>query len=270
MADEAEETPGEPAPNGPGIMKTALASGAKASAAGAVAGAVAGGPPGAAVGAGIGFLGGTLGELAKAAVESFQGATERLEEAAEREKARALEDAVPEIVAQLARLRQVEESERDLVSNLRAVLHAWSRAWDRTGDTKKHRVLMAALVGALDSDSYRSGLTLRLFRVLEDLDYPELHFLRTAFNPGLVEHEQGAIARGSQEVREGTRTREHLERLKDLRLVAWQGAWSAAPNADAFVKYARRTWLGDQLLALCADREALNRVWPDPDAKPAQ
>ncbi|MCZ7681536.1 MAG: hypothetical protein M5U28_23165 [Sandaracinaceae bacterium] len=247
------------------VSKVAIASGTIAAVVGAAGGAVTG--PGALVGAGVGFVGGTAGELLKAAVEKFEGATDRLERAAEHEKARALEDAVPELAARIERLRAQIEDERDLVSNLRALLHAWSRAWDRSGDSKKHRVLMAALVKGLDRESYKSGLTLRLFRILEDLDYPEIQFLRTAFakpGMGLVPNLRGlqdtAPSRDSE-------TREHLERLAAHRLVCWTES-VASDDAKSIARTARRTWLGEQLLLLCADREAVHRFWPDAEPNP--
>lgn len=152
---------------------------------------------------------------------------------------------------------------KDLASNTAAILVGWERAYRATGDAKKRRVIMAALGNAFQPKLFKEGLTLRLFGMLEQLDYPEIRFLRTAFGPeGHIKSDM--VHRSNVKFAEGTETREHLERLKELRLVGWRGAWDSTPNAGEFIKYAKRTWLGDQLLALCEDTEALSQLWPDP------
>lgn len=164
----------------------------------------------------------------------------------------------------------------DLASSTAAILLGWERAYRATGDAKKRRVIMAALGNAFRPELFKEGLTLRLFRILEDLDYPELRFLREEFGPernlarwvatkAKVEaaengRETNAATRALEaSVRAGTRDGELLERLSSHRLVRWVSE----------PQQARVTWLGDRLLALCADSESLNRVWPDPGASPS-
>ena len=218
-----------------------------------------------------GGAGGAGGELAKAAAESLRGATARLEEAVEREKAAELERIGPELSAKLDRLIEEVGDARAVASDVAATMHAWSRAWDRTGHAKKRRILMASLLKSFDREAYEEGLTLRLFRILEELDYPEIRFLATEFELRDGERvKRGRLAawgrhQGNVSARNfvpdwagrGTRAGEMCRHLADHHLVRNAGS-------GAGWEYAEITWLGERLLALCADSEALARVWPEP------
>ena len=64
-------------------------------------------------------------------------------------------------------------SAEDVAATLRSIEEV-SR---KTADAKKRRLLRNALVNAFDPDLYKQGLTRRLLRILEDLEYGEVALL---------------------------------------------------------------------------------------------
>ncbi len=220
--------------------------------------------------AAVGLLRGSAkkGAMALARFLSKSKADCGLAEAVSREMEEHLELVAPIVEENAERLLEDPDVRReDLASNTAAILVGWEKAYRATGDAKKRRIIMAALGNAFRPELFKEGLTLRLFRILEELDYGEVRYLRDAFGAGgkLRSEMVGPHGVLISPVAAG---REHLERLSELRLVHWSHPTSHEMRNIA--QEATRTWLGEQLLALCADTEALNRIWPDPDVKPAQ
>lgn len=258
-----------------GAGKKALKAAFGGAVAGAASGLATGSTTGVALGAGIGMLGGTGRAVVDAAVEGFRGATERLEEAAEVEKARAVEEAREDLSARIDLLREEVRETGDLVSNIRAIFAAWSRAYDTAGDSKKRRVIMAALGNAFDQELFEEGLTLRLFNVLETLDYPEIQFLRTSFDERLLKRLQQLRtdmkaqpaqdyrlkAEAAAEFAPGTEGYELCTRLEEQRLTL------CPPSSDLGKLHSSITWLGRRLVRLCEDTATLGTRWPEAPAE---
>lgn len=92
----------------------------------------------------------------KLAAAALAGAEEQI-----REKYEVLEDAV---------------GEAEAAASAVPVFQAWSDAWFGS-EGKKQRVIMAALVSGFDRESYQAAMTHRFFKLLKELDYPEIHRL---------------------------------------------------------------------------------------------
>lgn len=256
--------------------KKALKAALGGAATGAASGLATGSTTGVVLGAGFGMLGGTGRAVVEAVVEGFRGATERLEEAAEIEKARALEEASEDLSARIDLLRDTSRETGDFVSNIRAIVAAWSRAYDTAGDSKKRRVIMAALGHAFDQEMFEEGLTVRLFQVLETLDYPEVQFLRTSFDQRgtlkrLVQLRTDLKAHKTQdhhrlkaeaaaEFAPGTKGHELCTRLEEQRLTL------CPSSSDLGKLHSSITWLGRRLIRLCQDTETLAKRWPESHA----
>jgi hypothetical protein len=209
--------------------------------------------------------GGKHGASALATFLSMSPSDRRLAEAVAAEAHEHL-GLVEPIVAENAEelLDDPEVSREDVASNTAAILDGWAKAYRSTGDSKKRRVIMAALGNAFHPETYKAGLTLRLFDILEQVDYPEIRFLRDRFNEQGSAH--GGMGTAANLARPGSEGREMLERLRAHRLVDWYVASSRSrePTPRDIGGTLRRTWLGDRLLELCADTEALNERWPNP------
>lgn len=249
--DEQETSPGDGDGGRRSDLPRRLARGAaKGALAGAAAGAVSATTTGVVVGASGAALIGAGKELVGWAIDQVRTPTDQLIEndqilsaAREVEKVRALEAAQAELEARVQALRTKLGEDEPLASSLHAAMAAWSRAWNSTHSSKKQRLITAVLVSTFDPECYDVGLSLRLMRLLEDLDYPELELLRTI---GKAPRDH-PVTWG--DATEGSLKRDLIRRLHDAGLVWWPDAWNERLSAGN-IRTPRTSELGDHLLRL--------------------
>jgi hypothetical protein len=115
---------------------------------------------------------------------------ERLAEALRVDRKAELEQNEAALRAALARLIESQQTQAGLLTHIVVIFDAWNRARSRTADSKKARLLMAALMQSFDPETYEDGLTVSLFQILETHDYGDVYVLNaiTKGGPWLAEH----------------------------------------------------------------------------------
>lgn len=78
----------------------------------------------------------------------------------------------------------VPEEERPTPSDIGAVLLEASKVYRGTVGREKRRLLRNAIVNAFDREQYEAGITRRLLRVLDDLEYGDVRFLADLSSQG--------------------------------------------------------------------------------------
>lgn len=103
----------------------------------------------------------------------------RLRAAMAQEFGERVAEVAPELEERLQALvddEQVDDS--GLAGALGATLDAVAKAYSRTVDPRKQRLLMAAVVGSFDKETFRKGLSRRLIEILDRLDYGDIWELK--------------------------------------------------------------------------------------------
>ncbi len=68
--------------------------------------------------------------------------------------------------------------ERITPADVASTINAAMKASEKTADAKKRKLLKNAVVNAFDVEQYKAGLTLRLFKILENVEYGDVEMLR--------------------------------------------------------------------------------------------
>lgn len=188
----------------------------------------------------------------------------------------------------------------DLLTNLFGALSDWQELYASARTSHMRRLILAVLINSFDKDAYQSGVRRRVYRVLQELDYAEVRFLahdflKTRFassvHPEFFDKERWkasedrvtvqvsafAARDGTEPDRDdvlaktwndcltwleplfdrGTEYSLYLSQLERLGLV----------TSDSFGSVSR-TWLGDQVVALCKDTESLGKTFREHGADP--
>lgn len=124
------------------------------------------------------------------------------------------EKVIPEIVAMV---KQWEKPESLLGSDVVAILQGVKRVWDKTAEPKKRELLRRTLVNAFDQSLYDEGLTLRLLKIMEDMVYGDIYFLRVMLDLG--GGLQVAMVNIKNQLPDPLLVRHHLQVLLDSDLV---------------------------------------------------
>lgn len=75
-------------------------------------------------------------------------------------------------------LQKLPPDEQIEAADVAAIINATMKASEKTADAKKRKLLKNAVVNAFDIEQYQAGLTLRLFSILEDVEYGDIVTLR--------------------------------------------------------------------------------------------
>jgi len=170
-------------------------------------------------------------------------------------KARRIEPLLPKIEAAAAKLKNAGAQDADVNDYAKAAAEAYSSAYDHTADHRKQKVIAAALVNAFLPEVYESGLTLTLFKLLEDLDYGDLFLLANVCGQGFLQGRPGF-----DEFNTGTMNRYHLDRLLQHSLLNYPSTLGHGVNVRDVQPRLRVTELGTKLQKLMtqvAEGEAL-------------
>jgi hypothetical protein len=133
-------------------------------------------PTGLAVAGLLGAGGGVAQHFIGMAVSNLKSPDDRrLFEAQEKLAAAALAGAEEQIREKYEGLQDAV-GEAEAAASAVPIFQAWSDAWFGS-EGKKQRVIMAALVSGFDRESYEAAMTQRFFKLLKELDYPEIHRL---------------------------------------------------------------------------------------------
>ncbi len=86
---------------------------------------------------------------------------------------------IPDIQKKLSLLLEegIPEDEQPEPADVAAVINAVLQASKTTADSKKRRLLKNALVNAFDLEQYQLGLTIRLIKIIEELEYGDIDLL---------------------------------------------------------------------------------------------
>lgn len=222
--------------NKPDVQRAVLA--------GAASGAVSGAPAGVegmVVSAGLGALGGGAAHLVTLAAEHLRSPADRRLFA---EQERLAANAIDEIQEPLRKkLEALEErvGAHEAAASVVPTLRRWSGAWFGS-EGKKQRVIMAALVSAFDPESHETAMSHRFFRLLEELDYPEIYHLCSDVRALRARVSGGEISMSASFTDEASRPGDerstHRVRLDQLGLVRL----GRDPRTWSF------TWLGLELV----------------------
>lgn len=206
------------------------------------------GPEAALAAGGIGFLAGAGSKAVSMLITRWTKPWERIAEVVGVDEAAAIESMRPELEPRIEVLRE-EFNENELGSGTTAIFASWLLAWRSTPDDKKRRLLKAALPNAFDKKAYEEGLGVRLFKIMQDLDYGELYYL-------------SRIAEHSEAFKEKARTipanpdgllADHLVRLSEARLIVARGLNRTRYDILDDPNIIKCTELGQRLAALIKD-----------------
>ena len=84
-------------------------------------------------------------------------------------------------------LQKLPPDEQIEAADVAAIINAAMKASEKTADAKKRKLLKNAVVNAFDIAQYQAGMTLRLFTVLEKVEYGDVEMLRKIHQQNLVE-----------------------------------------------------------------------------------
>jgi hypothetical protein len=144
--------------------------------------------------------------------------------------------------------RAIPEQERPRPSDISAVLEAVQRVYRRTADRKKREVLRQAVINAFDPALYAEGLTLRLLRIVEELEYGDVAMLRRLAEADTGSMKAATIPRANEAL-----DRHHLQQLRQAQLVLIPVARRAEDVLSGGNWDVRVAELGHRMLRLLAE-----------------
>ncbi len=139
--------------------------------------AVPAGPHAMLVAVGLGLGAEVTKEVGAPIVELLKNGDARFLDALAGDRASEISQQQEDLVANMNKLLSKVGDQAGVLSNIAVIFAEYGKARNRTADTKKARLLFAALVHAFDADIYQEGITLSLFKILADLDYGDVHVL---------------------------------------------------------------------------------------------
>ena len=75
-------------------------------------------------------------------------------------------------------IQKLPPDEQIEAADVAAIINAAMKASEKTADAKKRKLLKNAVVNAFDIEQYQAGMTLRLFKILENVEYGDVIILR--------------------------------------------------------------------------------------------
>lgn len=221
----------------------------KGAVAGAFAAAASGDLKTVAVGSAFGALGGGGAEMLTRAIASFRPGNDAGFHEAHAELAARAVESVKEPLEEKIRALEEKIGANEAASSVPPITNAWGQSWAKA-EGKKQRVLMAALVSAFDPESYEAAMSRRFFKLIDELDYPEIRYLCTIVRERRSSGQEVGrrFTEDSQLDDEGTTHRRRLAELGLIRANDYR-SWSLV-------------WLGVELVAFL-DRGGFN----DADSK---
>jgi hypothetical protein len=142
----------------------------------------------------------------------------------------------------------VPENERPKPAEIGAVLHEAVKAARGAVNRDKRRLLRNAIVNAFSKEMYEEGLVRRLLRVLDDLEYGDVHTLNDFSG---VEGENTQLRKFGGAT--GSARRHHVGVLAAHGLISITGYDKDAPPEESHNGWIAMTHLGRRLLALVKD-----------------
>lgn len=155
-------------------------------------------------------------------------------------------------------IQKLPPSEQMEAADVAAIINAAMKASEKTADAKKRKLLKNAVVNAFDVKQYQQGLTLRLFKILEGVEYGDVEILcqimKTAKNK---EHSQVHIKSFLENESFGIRSLKlhHVEILEEYSLIK---IWGRLPNEPLGVGgqgYIQVSELGEKFLEFVKEAE---------------
>ena len=74
-------------------------------------------------------------------------------------------------------LNKLPSDEQIEAADVAAIINSAMKASEKTADAKKRQLLKNAVVNSFDIEQYQQGLTLRLFKILEEVEYGDVQIL---------------------------------------------------------------------------------------------
>jgi hypothetical protein len=84
-------------------------------------------------------------------------------------------------------IQKLPPDEQIEAADVAAIINAAMKASEKTADAKKRKLLKNAVVNAFDIKQYQEGLTLRLFSILESVEYGDVEILRKIYQKNIKE-----------------------------------------------------------------------------------
>ena len=134
-------------------------------------------------------------------------------------------------------------------SDIAAILEAAMDASRKTADFKKRRLLKAAVVNSFNPKIYQAGLRLRLFSILNNVEYGDVELLYNLSQQG----DTVEIKTLAQGVRRGELVFHYLGVLQKLELILLWNLDSGAPLGVASTGHLMVSELGQRFLEFVAE-----------------
>jgi hypothetical protein len=151
-------------------------------------------------------------------------------------------------------LKELPVEERPKPADVASVMEAAIEVSRKTADAKKRKLLTNAVKNAFDREQYQTGLTLRFFSILKDVEYGDVYLLRKLANKPLVNIPLLSIS----DDRYGLAFH-HLDILHKQGLVL---IWNYAPNQPLSMNskeaHTGLTELGKKFLKFLADTDTVD------------
>jgi hypothetical protein len=155
-----------------------------------------------------------------------------------------IEDAILSDLPRLnARVEALEEEQRPKRSSALVILERHVRSYTSTTDPRKQRLINAALSGQFQPHLQQAGVVDRLWALLDELDYGDLHFLMDVYRRVQT---AGEAVRPWQTQNEMPRY--HAERTANVGLLVRNPVGTAESNTPAIL-----TYLGKQMVELISE-----------------
>lgn len=118
-------------------------------------------------------------------------------------------------------LKRLSPDEQIEAADVAAIINAAMKASEKTADAKKRKLLKNAVVNAFDVEQYQAGLTLRLFKILENVEYGDVEILRKIYQKNIQENNgaQIGILKSNNSYGIGDMLFHHLKILEEQDLI---------------------------------------------------
>lgn len=155
---------------------------------------------------------------------------------------------VSEILKKLDVLAKLPKDERPEAADVAATIEAALEVSRKTADAKKRRLLRNAIVNAFDVEQYQTGLTLRLFSILQEVEYGEVELLRR-----IADASDAVGIKSLEPYNPAALTYHHLEILGKQNLVQIWNRETTTPLGMNTNSHTRITELGRRFLQFVAE-----------------
>ena len=118
-------------------------------------------------------------------------------------------------------LQKLPPDEQIEAADVAAIINAAMKASEKTADAKKRKLLKNAVVNAFDVEQYQEGLTLRLFKILEQVEYGDVEVLKQVLEESKKQAKGSLIEFNVN--RKGSMKEHHLGILINLTLISEYG-----------------------------------------------